>query len=106
MPRGATFVAVAVLALVATACGPARAPVGESADAAGRPATPQQPLIAVIRIEPRTLAYRVSVGSGRTAQDFVNAGLSYRDTQDIPQPYLVDELPRLGTDTWRVFPDG
>jgi peptide/nickel transport system substrate-binding protein len=60
----------------------------------------------LVRIEPRTLADRVSVGSGRTAQDVVNAGLTYRDTQGLPQPYLVGDLPRLGTDSWRVFPDG
>ena len=74
--------------------------------APGEPARPQQTLVALIRIEPRTLAYRVSVGSGRTAQDFVNAGLSYRDFQDVPRPYLVDQLPQLGTDTWRISPDG
>ena len=60
----------------------------------------------LIWAEPLTLASRVSVGSGRAAQDLVNAGLSYRDSQDVPRPYLAEDLPRLGTDSWRVFPDG
>jgi peptide/nickel transport system substrate-binding protein len=58
------------------------------------------------RIEPRTLASRVSVGSGRSAQDLVNAGRSYLDSQDVPRLYLVEELPQLGTDSWRILADG
>jgi peptide/nickel transport system substrate-binding protein len=60
----------------------------------------------LIRTEPRTLASRVTVGSGRAVQDVVNADLTYRDGQDVPQAYLAEALPKLGTDSWRVFPDG
>jgi peptide/nickel transport system substrate-binding protein len=97
---------IAALVLLLTACGPAAAPVGSSVPESAGQTAPQQALIMLVRIEPRTLADRVSVGSGRTAQDVVNAGLTYRDTQGLPQPYLVEELPRLGTDSWRVSPDG
>jgi peptide/nickel transport system substrate-binding protein len=96
---------IVALALAASSCGPSATPSGGST---GEPTSqaPQQPLIMLVRIEPRTLASRVSVGSGRSAQDLVNAGLSYLDSQGVPQPYLAEDLPRLGTDSWRIFPDG
>ncbi len=35
-----------------------------------------------------------------------SAGLSLRDGRGQSLPYLVDALPQLNTDSWRVFPDG
>lgn len=103
---GRSIVTIVALVLVVTACGPAGAPIADSSGHSPSQTAQHDPLIMLIRTEPRTLAARVSVGSGRTAQDLVNAGLSYRDSQDVPRPYLVDALPQLGTDSWRVFPDG
>src|SRR5439155_24643675 len=36
----------------------------------------------------------------------LNATLAATDKSGVPQPYLVEALPQLNTDTWRVFPDG
>jgi peptide/nickel transport system substrate-binding protein len=35
-----------------------------------------------------------------------NADFAVIDAQGVPQPYLVEALPKLGTDTWKVSPDG
>jgi peptide/nickel transport system substrate-binding protein len=35
-----------------------------------------------------------------------NAGLAYQDDKDAYHPHLAEALPQLGTDSWRVFPDG
>lgn len=35
-----------------------------------------------------------------------NADLALIDSAGAPRPYLAEELPRLDTDTWRVFRDG
>ncbi|MBM2812217.1 MAG: hypothetical protein HW416_2976 [Chloroflexi bacterium] len=35
-----------------------------------------------------------------------NAALAMYDGTGAAQPYLAEALPRLNTDTWRVFPDG
>src|SRR5205823_4083000 len=56
--------------------------------------------------EPQTLTTRVSIGGGRLAQGLFNAGLTELDLQDVPHPYLAQDLPRLGTESWQVFADG
>src|SRR5207244_52796 len=35
-----------------------------------------------------------------------NAALFLMDGSGVTQPYLAATLPQVGTDTWRVFPDG
>jgi peptide/nickel transport system substrate-binding protein len=35
-----------------------------------------------------------------------NAGLTIRNDEGQPVPYLAQSVPELNTDTWRVFPDG
>jgi len=35
-----------------------------------------------------------------------NGMLDYVDENAVPHPYLVEALPKLNTDTWRVFADG
>src|SRR3954453_13864531 len=87
------------LVLVVAACGRTEATVGGSSSQATNSPVPQTPLTMLIRTEPVTLTSRVSGGSGRVAQGIFNAGLAYRDSQDVPHPYLAEELPRLGTDS-------
>jgi peptide/nickel transport system substrate-binding protein len=59
------------------------------------------------RYEPSNLAPKVlqSNGTFNTARLF-NAALTLVDDEGNPRPYLAEALPQLGTDTWRVFPDG
>ena len=39
-------------------------------------------------------------------QSIFNATLVQADERGRPMPYLVESLPQLNTDTWRVLPDG
>jgi peptide/nickel transport system substrate-binding protein len=61
----------------------------------------------VVNTEVSNLATKVlgPTNPDRTTRVF-NAGLTLTDNRGEPRPYLAAELPRLNTDTWRVFPDG
>jgi peptide/nickel transport system substrate-binding protein len=67
-------------------------------------------LIIAIAREPSSVAdktlRRTGSGIGLDTSRPFNAGLVMRDDRDEPHPYLIRALPRLGTDDWRVFPDG
>jgi peptide/nickel transport system substrate-binding protein len=86
-----------------------------SAPQTGQPAAPQstqavnRTLVAVVRVEPVSLAARPLTATGAgvsfTTRVF-NAGLDLVDDRDEAQPYLAEALPQLNTDTWRVLPDG
>src|SRR3954452_5479298 len=103
-----------LITLLCTACAPstpqpATAPAapGDQARPAA-PARPNQTLVAVVRIEPTSLATRSLTFAGAqiafTVRAF-NAELDMIDAQDHARPYLADALPTLNTDTWKVFPD-
>src|SRR4029453_477658 len=36
----------------------------------------------------------------------LNANLTFIDERGLPQPFLAEGIPQLGTDAWQVFPDG
>src|SRR5262245_8548760 len=95
--------------LTLTACAPA-APASrpEQAPAPAAAALPQRTLQIIVRGERPTLAATTLVGTGalEPAGRLFNAMLDYVDHQEQPQAYLAEALPRLNTDTWRVFPDG
>ncbi len=62
------------------------------------------------QVEPATLSAKVlqttgGLAIGATLRLF-NATLAEIDKNGVPQPYLIEALPQLNTDTWRVFPDG
>ncbi len=79
--------------------GPAETPAGR----------PSQPLVIAVKAEPVSITTRVlgQPGTGlRTFRTLFNAFIAQRDDSGSWQPYLVDPLPVLNTDTWRVFPDG
>jgi peptide/nickel transport system substrate-binding protein len=66
-------------------------------------------LVAAIHDEPGTLALHPFTQPGQATyliKRVFNAQLSYLDNEARAYPYLADALPQLGTDTWRVFPDG
>jgi peptide/nickel transport system substrate-binding protein len=61
----------------------------------------------LLRLEPQTITSRVTGGGERGPTNALfNAGLSYRDGQEVAHPYLAEQLPQLGTNSWRIFPDG
>jgi len=94
-----------------TACGqPAPAPGGAERPAQG--AEPQgqvgpRTLIMAVRFETVSLAPKVTTAQGvnGTVRLF-NAQLSYIDGKGVTHPYLVEALPQLDTDSWRVLADG
>jgi peptide/nickel transport system substrate-binding protein len=106
---GSRLIALALLMAGAAACaGPA--PQNRAADGATAPAQqPSRPLVAAIRDEPGTIALHPFTQPGQATyliKRVFNAQLSYLDHEANPYPYLAEALPRLNSDTWRVFPDG
>jgi peptide/nickel transport system substrate-binding protein len=62
-----------------------------------------------MRVEPATIAakgLRASQVRLDLTRRLFNATIALSDDRDVYQPYLVEALPRLNTDSWRVFPDG
>ncbi len=105
------FRALGLLALLLAACAPAAPRTAERE----RPASPsgssapQRTLVLAVRGEPPTLAAKELVGfSGalRDLQTVFNADLDSKDERGESYPYLAESLPRVNTDSWRVFPDG
>lgn len=104
---------VVVLALVACAPGaaPAQPGTGSNAQTGARPesGTRQKELVVVVRGEPPSLAAKPVTafsGSLQRPRELFNAMLDFRDENEDPHPQLAEALPRLNSDTWRVFPDG
>lgn len=91
-----------------TACSPAGPSPGPS-DGAAAPSANQRGLVFVLRSEPPSVAakpLRVAGLSVASAVRLFNAGLDYVDEREGLHPYLAEDLPKLNTDSWRVFPDG
>ena len=111
---------LAILSLVALtllACAPPGGPSGTapgaSAPSGGQQAAqPQQSrtMIVMTRVEPRSLLSKgILTGvfaDGPNARRLFNASLFIDDERDVPRPYLVEEAPKLDTDSWKLFPDG
>src|SRR5687767_759382 len=102
----ARLLAVAAALLVVSACAPA--PAGRGSEQA-LPLAPNRTVVLVARGEFASLAAKRLQGTGGGI-DLVlvvyNATLDTRDDQGAPIPYLAESLPRLNTESWRVFPDG
>jgi peptide/nickel transport system substrate-binding protein len=88
------------------------APSGNSSGAGGAgsgpapEARPQRLLTVMDKSEPPALTNVATGGVGTVATSFFSANLTWVDAQGIHQPLLAESLPRLDTDSWRVFPDG
>jgi len=105
-----------VVALAMGACAPAAGPGGQQGEGAsgegggvGQAATPQRTLVIIARGEPPSLAAKPLVGFSGSLNPPIrlfNGTLDQIDDKEVAHPYLVDALPELNTDTWRVFPDG
>ncbi len=104
-----------VLVLLATfvlSCAAPGTPGPAPASGPGQPTgvDPSRTLVLTARAEPDTVAnkevLRVSGLSFSTTPRLFNAGLAILDAREVPRPYLVERLPELNTDSWRVFPDG
>lgn len=103
--RARSLIPVLVGLLAATACaqpsGRAQGTAG-----AGQP-PPSRTLIMALRHNMPDLHHKIP---GPGAQDVLkrifNAALTLNDHVGATRPYLAESLPEVGTDRWRVFPDG
>ncbi len=62
-----------------------------------------------IRVEPTTLATRPlqTAGVGRDLPiRMFNGQMAMLDAQGASRPYLIEAIPQLNTDSWRLLPDG
>lgn len=100
--------ALAAMAVSACASEPSTTVRDTGGAAPGAPARESRALVIAVRTEGDTIAAKALSNPGTNiipAEPF-NAGLAFKDTRDVPHPYLVEALPQLNTESWRVFPDG
>ena len=106
--RPCLLLTVAVAALVG--CGPAGPAATNLERRSAGPSQPDRTLVLVARGQPETLADKVPLRSTglrlTTTPRVFNASLALIDGRDVAHPYLVESLPRLGTEDWKVLPDG
>lgn len=102
------FAAALALFLVAqAACAPAASPTARTEIA--QPVAANRTVVLIARGEFASLAAKQLQGTGGGIDQVLvvyNATLDMRDENGAPIPYLAEDLPRLNSDTWRVFPDG
>jgi peptide/nickel transport system substrate-binding protein len=67
-------------------------------------------LVIAVRVELNTLAGKLLAGTGGVGDAHYrrpfNAEFAIIDGRGAVRPYLVEALPQLNTETWRVLPDG
>ncbi|HEY3115337.1 MAG TPA: ABC transporter substrate-binding protein [Chloroflexota bacterium] len=107
MSRAAFLASILGMAIVACSPSPNRSnPTSAEPTAATQPA---RTFVTAVATEPKTLGARI-IGQPAVAlaltRRIVNADLALVDTQSNFHPYLAEALPRLNTDSWKVFPDG
>jgi peptide/nickel transport system substrate-binding protein len=99
------------LALTLASCAaPPRADVGRepTAESASAPsaAQPARTLTVAFRYEKNDLSTKTLTQAGQEYRMLLNAGPAVVDGTGAPRPYLVERLPQLNSDAWRVSPDG
>jgi peptide/nickel transport system substrate-binding protein len=99
---------LALLGLVVAGCaGPPSGGSGGSQRASEPEAAPSKTLVVATRAEPPSLNPKPFRELGLTADlsaRMFNAGLTIRNDEGAPIPYLAQSVPQLNTD-WQVFPD-
>src|SRR6266545_4124111 len=104
-----TLLLFVVLSTSLASCAPSAAPSGEGRSDRPQPRATSRTLVVAIRTEPPTVATRplqtAGIGLYLPSRMF-NANLAQLDNTAKVQPYLAVELPRLNTESWRLFADG
>ncbi|HZT08875.1 MAG TPA: ABC transporter substrate-binding protein [Chloroflexota bacterium] len=95
------------LLLSCTASAPSAGRPSENAPSGGETSR-QRTLVVALRLEPKGLALRPPTEevSNVDHRRIFNADIANVDEQAVPRPYLVEALPEINSDTWKVFPDG
>lgn len=95
-----------VLAVLMASCAPTQGP-GQAPGASSDQPTQSRTLVVAHRYEVSSLAAKALGANGPISTTrLFNASLSLIDSDGHSRPYLVEALPQLNTDSWRVFPDG
>jgi ABC-type transport system substrate-binding protein len=101
--------ALLLLALTLGACAPSRRPEPAPSLSAVSGAQAGRLLTIAVRLEPASLATKVlgQPGGGlSTVKALFNAWIAQPDPDNVMVPFIVEALPTLNADTWRVFGDG
>ncbi len=102
--------AIVLLAALLSAC--ATSTPRSDGDAASAPrSAPRQgsetrTMTLAFRYEKNDLSTKTLYQAGQEYRPLFNAGFALVDGKGTLQPMLAAELPKLNTDSWRVFPDG
>src|SRR2546423_2360778 len=105
------LVLIAAVLAVAACAQPSGPTTGSSSAPQGSQSASSGPttLQAVMKVEPASLAAHPLTPTGISIalpQRMFNATLDIDDGQEQTHPYLAEALPRVGTDSWEVLPDG
>ena len=106
--RGSSALVLVVVLLVTGCAAPAGKQTGAGAPGASetRRSGPSPTLVMAFRYELTSMSPKIAQAASGQMQQLFNAGLAIYDGTTTPHPQLAAELPRIGTDTWRVLPDG
>lgn len=97
-----------IVPMIASCAPPPRAATPGAPGAAAE-SPPSKTLTSLLKVEPESLAAKPVRSTGTSVAHGIrlfNAGLVLLDGQENPLSDLVDAVPRLNTDSWRLFPDG
>src|ERR1051325_8689755 len=99
-----------LIAILCSACVSTPSRTSTASDAVQSVAQKEErALMVAIRVEPTTLATRPlqTAGVGRDLPiRMFNAQMAMLDNQGVARPYLIEAVPQLNTDSWRLLPDG
>lgn len=103
--------ALAFLSMIVSACSPSGLGSSASPPSEESRRAIERTLVLTTSSQPVTLLGRglnvAAVGSTpNLPPQLFHAALALYDDQSLPQPQLAETLPQLGTDSWKVFPDG
>src|SRR5688500_1167328 len=96
---------ILILGVLLVSCAAPPTP-GQAPAPARDQAAPSRALVVAHRFEVSNLATKVTQTNGPLSTTrFFNATISLIDDQGVSRPYLVESLPEINSDGWRVFPD-
>lgn len=105
---GALAVPLTIVTLVLGCAGPPSDGQGRAGQAAtSGQASPGPTLVMALKHNFPDLSFKIPAPGGDDVLKRVfNASLVLVDGSGVPRPYLAEDLPELGTQSWQVFPDG
>src|SRR5581483_11521107 len=101
------IICFAGLLTLLSACAPSAQTEQSRAPAAPAASASQRTLNMSMRTEVKDLAPKIPGNSNPSLTERIfNAEIAIIDGKGEARAYLVESLPRLNTDDWRIFPDG